>query len=148
MYAEYTRPQFTFLALVPWQYPVFDQLCSVQDVAFFLGFKGFNSDYSSMFSISKTTQVTIEERPLLYKLKPFISNSCLIRQSFSGNRCESSITISAWIVIWNYAYSPFEDTGYSSQTQSLQPYRLKRKYVKIWSVDVTKYLFWNGKGVH
>ena len=32
----------------------------VQDVAFFLGFKGFNSDNSRIFCISRTTQFTTE----------------------------------------------------------------------------------------
>ena len=40
--------------------------------------------------------------------KTWISNSCLIRQSFQGYRCKSCIIIFARRIFWNYANSPFK----------------------------------------
>jgi len=60
-----------------------------------------------MVSCSRNAQVSFVEKPIINKLlnkiiNISISNSYLVRKSFKGYRCESSIAI-----ITNYAYNPF-----------------------------------------
>ena len=60
-----------------------------------------------VFLQQKCTSHSCEETTIkkLLKLSKLISHSYLIKQSFSGYRCESEIAIFAWKVPWNYASS-------------------------------------------
>ena len=49
---------------------------------------------------------TIFKNYQISKWLTLIYNSYLIRESFSGYRCESGIAFDSWRIVWNYAYSP------------------------------------------
>ena len=84
----------------PWNFYLID---NVEDIVVSLGLKVFKSDHSIMFSCSRNTRCasnfcreTTIEKNHFSKLKAFITNSYLIRQS--------SEIYQSGIGSWNYAY--------------------------------------------
>ena len=80
---------------------------NVEDTLVFLTRKVF---ISVSFSIASYKQyASLSRRETTNETKTLISNFNLIGQSFQGFR--SGISIFAWIVIWNYAYSLFNSAA-------------------------------------
>ena len=79
-----------------------------EEIIFFLGLI-VQTLINHIFSFNNSLfYETIFKNYQISKWLTLIYNSYLIRESFSGFRCESSgIAFFAWRITWNYAYSPF-----------------------------------------
>ena len=62
---------------------------------------------------------TANENKQFKETKTFIFTSYLIRHKCQGYRRKSGIVIFAWMVTWNYAYSPFNAFNNYLQTASV-----------------------------